>query len=170
MLCYLPADIHQQSHLCSMKKFLKWFGLGLLAAFVVIQFFRPDRTNPVSDPAKSIWSDGTVPAGVKQTLRTSCADCHSNETVWPWYSEIAPASWLVAHDVEEGRGDLNLSEWGGMTAEDRAEAAEEMAKETKRGKMPLGNYTLLHGGAKLTDAQIAELQQWASTVKGAGSE
>lgn len=151
-----------------MKKFLKWFGLALLAAFVVIQFFRPDRTNPASDPAKAIWADASVPAGVKQILRTSCADCHSNETVWPWYTNIAPVSWLAAHDVKDGREDLNLSEWGSMNVQDRAHAAEEMADETREGKMPLGKYTLIHGDAKLSEAQIAEIQKWASTIEGAG--
>jgi len=144
-----------------MKKVLKWIGLVLLGALLLVQFFRPERSNPASDPAKSIWADATVPAGVKQILRTSCADCHSNETVWPWYSNIAPISWVVAHDVEEGREDLNFSEWASMTAKDRAHAAEEIGDETRHGKMPLGKYTLVHGGATLSEAQLAELQTWA---------
>jgi hypothetical protein len=104
-----------------------------------------DHTNPpvVQEPA---WdSDQT-----RELARAACFDCHSNETDWsPWYAKVAPMSWLVAHDVEEGRQTLNFSEWGRA----RGEAVEELSEVVGEGEMPPAQYTLLHPEARLTDQQ-----------------
>jgi hypothetical protein len=82
----------------------------------------------------------------------ACFDCHSNETVWPWYSSIAPSSWLLAMDVAEGRDHMNFSEWGS-----RPQSADEIARELERRSMPPGRYLALHPEARLSDAEIAQL-------------
>ena len=104
-----------------MKTGIKIGGLAVIGAAVALQFVnRPDRTNPPEDPSLTFASQQYVPATVSATLERACYDCHSNRTVWPWYSAIAPVSWLVADDVEEGRKHLNFSEWGTYTRKRQA--------------------------------------------------
>ena len=95
-------------------------------------------------------------------LRRACYDCHSNETVWPWYSRVAPASWLVARDVNEGREALNYSTWTSYPAEERDEERAETWEEVEEGEMPLGVYLLMHREAKLSDADRTILRSWAA--------
>src|ERR1044072_7099855 len=89
----------------AMRATLRTIGIGAVVFFVVAQFARIDRTNP------PVETDVPAPANVKNALRTACYDWHSNETVWPWYSHVAPVSWLLAYDVVEGREELNFSTW-----------------------------------------------------------
>lgn len=127
-----------------MKKFLIVIGV-LLVGFILIQFipYGHDHTNPavVSEPA---WPDTET----KAIAVAACYDCHSNETVWPWYSNIAPVSWLVAHDVQEGRQHLNFSEW-----ENSPYVVNEVTNMVSSGEMPPSYYAMMHTGAQLTDAQ-----------------
>jgi hypothetical protein len=133
----------------------------LLLAFIAIQFVPVDRSNPpVTAPLEA---DEEVIA----MLRESCFDCHSNETVWPWYSNVAPMSWLVARDVAEAREHFNFSEWGDYSAGDKAHLAEEAVEEVEEGKMPLPNYLRLHPKAKLTPDDFALLEAWAQEVEAA---
>ena len=85
-----------------------------IAAVVVLlgQFVRPERTNPVVDPGMTVQASLEVPVQVEDILSRACNDCHSNETAWPWYASVAPASWLCVKDANEGRRHLNFSEWG----------------------------------------------------------
>jgi hypothetical protein len=133
----------------------KRIALALLVLLLLIQLWPVERTNPpVSAPLEA---DPEVVA----VLRAACYDCHSNETVWPWYSRVAPLSWQVAHHVEEGREELNFSEWGSYTAETRREFAEEMLEEIEEGEMPLWDYELAHPEARLDGDQVAVLRAWA---------
>ncbi|MBL1216145.1 MAG: heme-binding protein [Planctomycetes bacterium] len=127
----------------------------LLVALVAIQFVPVERTNP------AVSMEVDAPADVVAVLKQSCYDCHSNETTWPWYSKVAPVSWLVAHDVEEGREHVNFSEWDTYSAEDRRKIAEEAYEEAEEGKMPIWFYVMLHGDAKLSDSDLASLKAWA---------
>ncbi len=130
-------------------------GGGLVALFLLIQLipYGKDHGNPpvVSEPA---WDS---PATRALAVR-ACFDCHSNETVWPWYSNIAPVSWLVARDVQEGRSRLDFSEWGPGYRQDLNEIGEVL----QEGEMPPLQYTLLHPAARLSEAErlalIAGLQ------------
>ena len=90
-----------------MKTRLKWLGLGLLVMLVAFQFVPVERSNPPVETATA------PPPSVEEVLRRACFDCHSHETRWPWYSRVAPASWLVARDVHEARQELNFSDWDG---------------------------------------------------------
>ncbi|MBL7987172.1 MAG: heme-binding domain-containing protein [Chlorobi bacterium] len=148
-----------------MKKALKWIGIALLAAFVIIQFIRPDLDNPASIAGQSIWSDPTMTPKVEQILRRSCNDCHSNETVWPWYSNIAPVSWLLASDVEDGRKHLNFSTWLTRPAEKRDHKLEELAEEVQKGGMPLPIYLIMHGDAALSNQDVATLKEWVDYAR-----
>jgi heme-binding protein len=128
-----------------------------VAVLIAMQFFRPARTNPVSDPRASFEAVTRPSQEVASSLKRACHDCHSNETVWPWYSNIAPVSWLVASDVNEGRAHLNFSEWTRPGPEGEKPDMGEVCKELKAGKMPLRSYTLLHSQAKLNDQEVAAL-------------
>lgn len=136
--------------------------LVLGVTFVAIQLVPVERSNPPVEEE--------VPASpdVRAVLRRACYDCHSNESTWPWYSRVAPVSWLVARDVEEAREHLNFSTWNRLSAEDRAEAFEEAWEEVEDGEMPLWFYMPLHPEAKLTAEDRALLRAW-SVAKGASA-
>lgn len=94
-------------------------------------------------------------------LQRAGCDCHSNETTWPWYSRIAPVSWLLHRDVVEGRAELNFSNRESMAPDKQAKKRLEIGKEVRDGEMPLWFYTPLHPHAKLTDADKQLLERWS---------
>jgi hypothetical protein len=137
---------------------------ALLAAFVLLvgaQFVPVDRSNPPSDPRQSLAATAELPAPVAAALDRSCRDCHSHETRWPWYSRVAPASWLLAHDVAEGRSHLNFSEWALLDNRRRARRLEEICDEITAGAMPDPKYLLLHPDARLAPGEIKAICDWA---------
>ena len=127
-------------------------------AVIAIQLVPVDRSNP------PVTGEVEAPAAVVEVLRTSCYDCHSNETRWPWYAYVAPVSWLVAEDVEHGREHVNFSTWTQDDAEEQAEHLEEIWEEVEEGEMPLKKYLLLHGDARLTDAGRDVLRSWTAAA------
>ena len=133
----------------------RWVFAAVAGLLVAAQFVPVDRTNPA--PRGEI----APPAGVAAILERSCYDCHSNRTKWPWYSRVAPASWLVAHDVGEGREHLNFSHWNEYPAKDRARLADEAVEEVEKGEMPMKIYLLLHRGAKVDAGDLDVLRAWA---------
>jgi hypothetical protein len=131
-------------------------GLGIPVALVVVaQFYPVDRSNP------EVTADLEAPAEVKMILRTACYDCHSNETRWPWYSRVAPVSWLVAGDVHAARGEFNLSAWGMMPPRERQSLRASMWRHVDKGEMPLPIYLLLHSEARLSPESRQRLKEWA---------
>jgi hypothetical protein len=94
-----------------MKKWLKLALIVIVVFLVVAQFFRPSFVNPPIDPTKTLVATAPVPANVESIFERSCYDCHSNKTVYPWYSKVAPVSWLLARDINGGRHQVNFSEW-----------------------------------------------------------
>ena len=142
-----------------MRSFLKVGALGLAALLLAIQLvpYGRDHDNPpVTRDAPWPTPEGRRPAVA------ACYDCHSNETKWPWYSHVAPMSWLVQRDVENGRRELNFSNWDG----DADDAAESVAD----GSMPPRNYTLLHPDARLSDEEKAALIRELEAMEDAGDD
>lgn len=129
--------------------------LGVVAVFAVMQGVRPAQTNP------PVTGDVGAPPEVAGLLRRACYDCHSNETRWPWYAQVAPVSWLVTHHVDEGRRELNFSEWQGYDAQRRAHKLEETEELVREGEMPMKGYLPLHPEARLSDAEKQRLLDWA---------
>ncbi len=146
------------------KQLAKLGSGGLLGLFLLVQLIPVPRVNP------PVESDVAAPPEVASVLRRACYDCHSNETAWPWYSRVAPVSWLVAKDVREGREALNYSTWGRYSREERAEKLEETWEDVAEGEMPLRVYTLAHPGARLTGADRQALRAWATGGRAAGEE
>ncbi len=138
-----------------MKKLLPKIGLGLVAAFVLIQVIRPAQTNP------PVTGDLKAPPEVMRVLRKACYDCHSNETKWPWYAQVAPVSWLVTRDVNEGRKELNFSAWEGSEPGRKLKKLKEIGEEVGEGEMPMAIYPPLHPEAKLTDAEKTLIVEWS---------
>ena len=139
------------------KKWLAAAG-GLL---LLIQILRPERTNPASDSSLALSQLASPPAEIELTLKNACLDCHSNQTVWPWYSEVAPLSWMIADHVKRGRAELNFSEWGRYQSGERAHLLKEAQELLEKREMPPWGYRLFHPEARLSDAEIAALSQWA---------
>ena len=132
--------------------------IGLVGVFIVLQFIPVDRENP------AVQSDIETPADIKTILRAACYDCHSNETKWPFYSYIAPMSWQVADHVKEGRKELNFSEWNKYTIDQKMHKLEEVVEEVEEKHMPLPDYLLLHPEAKMDEARIEALAEWAESA------
>ena len=129
----------------------------IIVILIGIQFVPVSKTNP------PVTGEIKAPADVMEILRTSCYDCHSNEVKWPWYSNIAPGSWLVVYDVNEAREHINFSEWDSYSAEDRADDIEEIWEEVEEGEMPLWYYLPLHPEAKLSDSQKEIIRKWVES-------
>ena len=137
---------------------------AIIVAIIVAQLVPVTRDNP---PIQADFDDNPA---VKRVLMKSCYDCHSNESVWPWYSYVAPVSWLVASDVTEAREKLNFSDWGQMSPENQAHASREVWKEIEKGEMPLGMYLLMHSEAVPTEADKVVIQNWAGGTAGQTAE
>jgi hypothetical protein len=130
--------------------------IAAVVAFLAIQLVPVDRSNP---PVTGPIAD--VPPAVAASLRRACWDCHSNETIWPWYSRIAPVSWLVAHDVDHGREHLNFSTWTDLPPKKQAKAYEEIVEVLEDDEMPLWLYDVAHPDVRLDAASRQAIIHWA---------
>ena len=144
-----------------MRKVLKVVAALLLLSFVGVQFVRPERVNPPAAAGQSLEEHARVTPEVAGVLKRSCMDCHSNRTDWPWYSNVAPASWFVIDHVNHGRRHLNFSRWGQYTQRDRLSLLNGICATTKGGSMPLDSYTLVHRGAQLSQRDWQTLCAWS---------
>lgn len=145
-----------------MKKALKIALLLFVAALVVIQFFRIDKTNPQVDEANRLEAALAVPADVSMILSRSCADCHSNNTSYPWYSNIQPAAWFLKDHIDHGRRELNVSEFNTYSPKKKKHKLEEICKYVRSGEMPLPSYLWIHRDAALSDSERNALCDWAT--------
>lgn len=141
--------------------------IGLVVLFALAQLVRPARTNPPDDPQLRLETHIRVDPAVVAVIDRSCADCHSNRTRWPGYSKVAPVSWLVAHDVNDGRRELNVSEWGTYSAAREQKKLARMCKEVRDGDMPPFYYVWMHANAKLAPADVDLLCQWTDSARAA---
>ncbi len=141
-----------------MKTKLIWI-LGILVViFAGLQFTNPSRTNP--PVVHDFLAAETPPPPIAALFRGACYDCHSYETQWPWYSHIAPVSWLIANDVQGGRRHLNLSDWPVDDPERAAKRLGNASEELGYKEMPPSQYKIMHPAARLTDDQRQQLIQW----------
>lgn len=143
-----------------MLKVLKSIAALLLLLFAGAQFVRPERANPAPVAGQSLEEHVRVPPEVAGVLKRSCMDCHSNRTDWPWYSNVAPASWFVVDHVNHGRRHLNFSKWGQYGRRDAIDHLNGICATAKSGFMPLNSYTLIHRSAQLTLADVQTLCGW----------
>jgi hypothetical protein len=147
-----------------MKKWIKRSFFIIIGILAVIQVVRPARTNPVSNPNEHIKAVLPLHPEVEATFSRACNDCHSNNTVWPWYSNVAPVSWLVVSDVREGREKLNFSTWAAYGREKQQKLLGKICEEVKEGEMPEIQYTLMHPRARLNDGERRAVCAWTSAL------
>lgn len=146
----------------TLKKLLTFLAILFIAA----QFVRPDRTNPPVDPSLDVRAAAQVPLEVAATLQRSCFDCHSNQTAWPWYTNITPVNWWIAKShVEHARSHYNFSEWGKLEAKDRDHILDEICDEVSDGGMPLPSYLIAHDNARLSDADKRAICDWTKAER-----
>jgi len=140
--------------------------VGLFVASFGSSFVHPGG-NPRSgtDPRAPLLAGSNVPANVAQVLEAKCADCHSERTKWPAYSRFAPTSWVIEHDVQEGREHLNLSRWQDYTLETRVDLLSQIAAETRNEQMPLRQYLVLHPSARLSAGEQQLIYSWAKSER-----
>ena len=132
-----------------MKKIL----VIILVTFIIIQFFPIDKTNPAPTPGMDFLKIKNTPPEIAQIINISCYDCHSNETRYPWYSNISPASWFLKNNINEGRKHLNFSTFATYEPKQQAHKLEECIEMVEKKEMPLESYFIGHQDAKLTDEQ-----------------
>ena len=152
-------------HLMKLKKPLLVVVATFAVIFLLIQLFPISLPANIQPNPSDIVLNGQANIEVGKILRTSCYDCHSNEVRYPWYSQIAPISWLVAHDVEEGREELNFSIWMEYDEKRMIRKLEEIAEEVEDGEMPLGVYSSIHSQASIDAAELEILKSWTRELR-----
>src|SRR5204863_8991438 len=133
---------------------------------IAIQFMTgPDKTTISEVPPDDITTKAAVPADIQVILKRSCYDCHASQTVWPWYSNIAPVSWLVADDVVKGRQKMNFNTWGKLSASKQEKRFSDIIDQVTDTLMPLPNYLIIHKDAVLSDGDRQLIIKWANEQK-----
>jgi hypothetical protein len=150
-----------------MKRRIISVALVLLLGAAAAQLIQPNTGNPPVNPARSLWSDHRVDPRVAHILRRACANCHSHQTEWPWYSKISPVSWVLARHVNNGRAKLNFDDWSAAASADQLE---EIYDSVVKKKMPLASYLLLHPEARLSQADRDVLVAWVDGKIGQRSQ
>ena len=146
-------------------KILKKIVLVLLILFVIAQFFGPEKNSGDIASIAAFEAETKPSDEVKIILKNACYDCHSDVTRYPWYNSITPVNYWLNHHVEEGKEHFNVSKWEGNSIKRKDHKFEELIEEVEEGEMPLNSYTWTHGDAKLTDAQIKAVVDWAKNVR-----
>lgn len=144
-----------------MKKKILW---SLLIIIVVIQAFRPEKNKSTMMAANDISKHYVVPENVTDILVRACNDCHSNNTYYPWYSEIQPVAWWLQSHVNDGKRHLNFSEFAAYEPKRQHHKLEELIEEVKENHMPLNSYLWIHKEAKLTNDEKEALLIWAGVL------
>ncbi|HWB64732.1 MAG TPA: heme-binding domain-containing protein [Chitinophagales bacterium] len=135
---------------------------GVILLLVVIQFFQPAKNEGQAYGPDDFTHTVAVSPEVKSLLEAACFDCHSNHTNPVWYMKIQPVGWWIGHHMNEGKQEINFSEFNTYTAKKKAHKMKEVIEQLQRGKMPISSYTWMHPEARLTDEQRNLLIQWAT--------
>jgi len=146
-------------------KILKKLLLVLLLIFIVAQFFGPEKNEGDLVSLNAFYEETNPSDDVKLILKEACLDCHSNVTRYPWYSKIIPVNYWMAEHVNNGKRHFNVSNWDTLSVKRKDHKFEELIEMVEDKEMPLESYTWGHPEAKLTDAQIKDLIDWAKQVR-----
>jgi len=146
-------------------KLLKKLFLLLLVAFIIAQFFGPEKNQGDLASIEPFLTETNPPEDVKVILKETCYDCHSDYTRYPWYNNITPINYWMADHVDHGKEELNFSNWAEFSTKKKDHKLEEIEELVVAKEMPLESYTITHSEAKLTDAQIQAVVDWVKTVR-----
>ncbi len=136
----------------------------MLLVFVGIQFIPTDRNQSDIVPATDLMEVYNVPEKVEVIFKTSCYDCHSNNTVYPWYNKIQPVSWVMQGHIKKGKAELNFSEFGSYSGRKQKSKFKSILSQVKDGEMPLSSYRLMHRNAKLSENDKKDLEEWINKM------
>lgn len=139
--------------------------LLLLFVFIAIQFIPVKLNQSYITPKEDFIEINQPSSEIAQMIRYSCYDCHSNNTLYPWYDRIAPVSWWINHHIEEGKEELNFSEWSTYPKKRKERKLKEFIEMIEEREMPLKSYLITHGDASLSDENIENLKKWIETIK-----
>lgn len=139
--------------------------VGLIIVLILIQFVRPTRNESVAASPTDITAAYPVPEQVQAILKTSCYNCHSNNTTYPWYANIQPVGWWLQKHVNDAKKELNFSEFATYSEKRAKHKFDEMVDEVSEGEMPLKSYLVMHAEARMTPEQSKALTDWAGTLK-----
>ena len=145
-----------------MKKAIKIIVIVIAVGFLAIQLYRPAKVNPATNPAEEIAG---LPENVDKIFQKSCNDCHTNNTNWRWYSNIAPVSWKMVEHVEEGRKELNFSIWNTYEMKRKDHKLDEICEQVDTREMPLPSYLWVHWDLKLSDDEIKTVCDWTKSER-----
>lgn len=141
------------------KRWGRWTLISVAVILAGMQAVRPERSNPPVNPEFTLAAQYEVPDDVLRVLERACLDCHSYRTRWPWYSHVAPASWLLADHVKDGRRHFNIDDFN------EEMSLKDVCQEIRTGAMPIKSYLLLHPDAKLTGAEIQTVCAWTRSAR-----
>lgn len=137
----------------------------LVFIFIGMQFYRPEKNLSTEDHMEVFITETNPPEEVVELLQSSCYDCHSDNTNYPWYNQVAPVSWWLADHIEEGSEHLNFSQWDSYGPKKKDHKLEEVIEMVETAEMPLNAYTWIHAEAQLTDNQRQAIIDWARQTR-----
>ena len=146
-------------------KIVKKIGYILLVALVIAQFFGPEKNEGNLESVTTFIAETNPPADVKKILETTCYDCHTDKTNYPWYNSITPVNYWLADHVKDGKKHLNFSKWSSYSLKKKEHKMDELYEEVEKGEMPLNSYTWTHSEANLTPEQIKAVVTWGKQVQ-----
>lgn len=144
---------------------LKKILIVILVLLIIGQFIQPAKNNGTAEASTDIAHTVTVPDSVMALLKISCYDCHSNHTTYPWYNKITPVNWWLKNHIDEGKRELNFSEFANYNSRRKGKKLEGISDEVEKHDMPLKSYLLIHNNAKLNDAQRKMIMDWAASAR-----
>ena len=143
-----------------MHKPVRFVCILLVGGFVLIQFFQPERNHGTIDPEIDLLTYSTIPDSLANILMNSCYNCHSNRTNYPWYSYIAPVSWMLQRHVDRGKKELNMSNFGDLEKSQKIGVLADLCDVIESGSMPLKSYLIIHRNARITDSETELFCDW----------
>lgn len=146
-------------------KILKKIGLSLLVVFIIAQFFGPDKNDGDLTSVDAFFADTNPPADVKMILETTCVDCHSDNTRYPWYNNVTPVNYWLDEHINDGKKHFDMSKWNDYSDKKKDHKLDELAEEVSEKEMPLPSYTWTHGDADLSQYQIDAVVSWVKTAR-----
>lgn len=146
-------------------KILKKLGIVLLTLLIIAQFFGPEKNQGDLASVNPFIEETNPPVEVQNILKNTCFDCHSNNTIYPWYSNITPVNYWLADHVNEGKEELNFSNWNSYSLKKKEHKMDELYEEVAEEEMPLNSYTWTHADARLSQEQIDAIVTWGKSVK-----
>ena len=148
-----------------MKIFFKRVLVFLLIAFLILQFFRAQKKLSAAVAFNDITTKYAIPADVHAVLKTSCYDCHSNNSTYLWYNNIQPVAWYLTDHTKERKKEINFNEFASYKIAKQYRKLEEIINQVEMDEMTIESYTLDHGGAKLNVTQKSMIINWATVLR-----